>query len=87
MAAVLVNFLETSETETELQQRFWKLEDPVYTDNAPSMIDKQVVELWNKQTVKERGHYTLPIPFKERPPQLPATYAVVKHQLDLLGNG
>ncbi len=54
-------------------------------NNSLSVVDQQVVDLWNKQSVKEDGHYTLPIPFKEHPPRLPNNYTMAKHRLNLLG--
>ncbi len=54
-------------------------------NDSLSVVDEQVVDLWNKQSVKEDGHYTLPIPFKEHPPRMPNNYTMAKHRLDLLG--
>lgn len=56
------------------------MDDPVdVNNNSLSVVNEQVVDLWNKQSVKEDGHYTLPIPFKEHPPQLPNNYTMAKH--------
>nr|XP_055049230.1 uncharacterized protein LOC129434322 isoform X1 [Misgurnus anguillicaudatus] len=83
---ISANFIQTDNTLQHAVERFWKLEDPVYVDNESlSKVDKQVVDLWNRRAVKEKGHFTLPIPFKECPPQLPNNYAMAKHRLDLLG--
>ncbi len=54
-------------------------------NNSSSVVDEQVVDLWKKQSVKEDGHYKLPIPFKEYPPRLPNYYTMAKHRLDRLG--
>ena len=88
---VSVNFLRTNaaEDDTDLHQiveRFWKIEDPSHLSNDTlSVNDKIVMDLWNKHSTKEGGHYMLPIPFKERPPPLPPNYQMAKHWLDLLG--
>ena len=69
-----------------LVEGFWKLEDPVHlNDQAPSVTDREVVNLWNQEAMKEGAHYVLPIPFKEKPPKLENNYSMAKHRLDLLG--
>ncbi|XP_056307490.1 uncharacterized protein LOC130219206 [Danio aesculapii] len=83
---ISANFIQADNSLQQAVERFWKLDDPVHVNNnSMSIVDKQVVELWKKQAVKENGHYTLPIPFKEHPPRLPCNYAMAKHRLDLLG--
>ena len=68
---VSANFIQADNTLQEAVARFWKLDDPIHiNDNAWSATDKQMVHLWEKQAVKEDNHYTLPIPFKDYPPQL-----------------
>ncbi|XP_052387105.1 uncharacterized protein LOC127933996 [Carassius gibelio] len=84
--SVSANFIRTDHSLQQAVERFWKLDDPVHVNHdSQSVVDEQVVALWNKQAVKEEGHYTLPIPFKEHPPQLPNNYTMAKHRLDLLG--
>ena len=62
-----------------------KLDDPLVSgDIAPSVSDKRVITEWENSVKKDGKHYSLPIPFKYRPPCLPNNYKVVKHRLDLL---
>lgn len=79
------NFVQRDDSLQQAVERFWKLDDPAHiSSEAMSIIDKQVVDLWDKQVVKEDSHYTLPIPFKEHS-HLPNNYAMAKHRLELLG--
>ncbi len=84
--SISANFIQADHSLQQAVERFWKLDDPVHVNNnSLSVVDQQVVDLWNKQSVKEDGHYTLPIPFKEHPPRLPNNYTMAKHRLNLLG--
>ncbi|XP_064621732.1 uncharacterized protein LOC135484315 [Lineus longissimus] len=73
--------------DTSLQQqveRFWKL-DNLGDGTGLSMDDRKVVDLWDRTAVLQDGHYTLPIPFKQRPPNLPDNYSMAKKRLESLG--
>ena len=84
--AFSTNYIRTDATLQQTVERFWKLDDLGQINNGSlSVIDKQVIDLWSQGAVKEAGHYTLPIPFKKRPPPLPRNYVMAKHRLDLLG--
>lgn len=86
-AVVSANYIQTDDTLQQAVEKLWKLEDPVaHTGGeAFSLTDKKVLQLWDEQVLLEDSHYTLPIPFKERPPPLPKNYMMAKHRLDLLG--
>ncbi|KAF5893534.1 gypsy retrotransposon integrase 1-like protein, partial [Clarias magur] len=51
---VSANFIQTDHSLQQAVERFWKLDDPVHVNNdSLSVVDEQVVTLWNKQAVKE----------------------------------
>ena len=54
-------------------------------DIAMSRDDQHVIGTWEKSTVKVNGRYSLDIPFKSRPPNLPNNRIMVEHRLKLLG--
>ncbi|XP_063964310.1 uncharacterized protein LOC135156299 [Lytechinus pictus] len=63
-----------SELEDQLQ-RFWKIEGTIILqrDKDMSLNDRKVLKFWENSIERDNGHYQLPIPFKERPPNLPDT--------------
>ena len=82
------NFISTIEnqpSERELIERLWRLENANDEDIAMSRDDQHVIEMWEKSTVKVNGRYSLDIPFKSRPPNLPNNRIMAEHRLKLLG--
>ncbi|XP_014676487.1 PREDICTED: uncharacterized protein LOC106816401 [Priapulus caudatus] len=67
-------------------ERFWKLDDPLYKEETDlSVSDSKVISQWESSIRREGPHYSLWIPFKQRPPQMLNNYSMAKHRLDLLG--
>ncbi|XP_063955063.1 uncharacterized protein LOC135153986 [Lytechinus pictus] len=66
--------------ETQLE-RFWKLEAETADERGLSVNDRKVTEIWAKGKAMEDGHYQLPIPFKQRPPELPNNRWVAEQRL------
>lgn len=65
-------------------ERMWEI-DNVTNDIKPmSLSDKKVVSLWEKSITKVNGHYTMDIPFKTKPPNLPNNFAMANHRFRLL---
>ncbi|XP_033111196.1 uncharacterized protein LOC117112236 [Anneissia japonica] len=55
-------------------------------ETVMSFSDRRVISKWNDSTVLEKdGHYTMNIPFKNNPPNLPDNRQIVNHRLHLLG--
>ncbi|XP_033642413.1 uncharacterized protein LOC117302547 [Asterias rubens] len=76
------------ETDTSLQQqveKFWKLDGTGGDERGMSISDKKVISTWEQSLCRDGAHYSMNIPFKMRPPQLPDNKAVAEHRLRLLG--
>lgn len=72
--------------ESQLKE-FWKVDsnDSLVNDTkGMSVNDKKVISEWEDNICHENGHYTLPIPFKDRPPNLPDNKQVAEGRLKSL---
>ena len=69
--------------ETQLE-RFWKLESDSTEGRGMSVNDRKVISIWEEGKSMEGGHYQLPIPFKQRPPELPNNRWVAEQRLESL---
>ena len=49
---------------------------------AMSCDDKKVIELWDRESVWENGHYTIPIPWRQERPNFPNNKFVAQRRLD-----
>ncbi|XP_076036814.1 uncharacterized protein LOC143022477 [Oratosquilla oratoria] len=60
-------------------ERLWMMENEC-EDRAPSQNDQKVINLWDKETQYEDGHYVLPIPWRGEP-NLPNNRDVAERRL------
>ncbi|XP_076036051.1 uncharacterized protein LOC143022004 [Oratosquilla oratoria] len=60
-------------------ERLWMMENEC-EDRAPSQNDQKVINLWDKETRYEDGHYVLPIPWRGEP-NLPNNRDVAERRL------
>ena len=78
-------------TDASLQSQvelFWTLDTSQAVDGTlPHMSaeDKDVVDLWDKSTILQDGHYVLSIPFKSKFPNLPDNRMMAEKRLQSLG--
>ena len=68
-------------------EKLWQLEmGDAYSDvKAMSVQDKRVVLLWDESVLKSKGHYELPIPFRDSEPHLPANQDMAARRLTSIG--
>ena len=67
-------------------ETLWKLEDDDCGDSLGlSSSDRKVLSVWKESVKLVDQHYTMDIPFKERPPELPDNRLMAEHRLLLLG--
>ena len=68
-------------------ERLWQLEiGDAHSDvKSMSVQDKSVVSLWDESVVQVKGHYELPIPFRDSEPRLPANQDMAASRLASLG--
>ena len=67
-------------------ESMWKLEDGDGGHGLGlSESDRKVLNIWNNSVKLVDHHYTMDIPFKARPPDLPDNRLMAEHQLRLLG--
>ncbi|KAK3700158.1 hypothetical protein QZH41_009867 [Actinostola sp. cb2023] len=68
-------------------EALWKLEDDHRDDTLGlSSSDRKALDTWNDSVKLVNHHYTMDIPFKDRPPNLPDNRPLAEHRLRLLGN-
>ena len=67
-------------------EKFWKLEGDDCSDRLGlSSSDRKALLVWNESVKLLNQHYTMDIPFKERPPDLPDNHPMAERRLHLLG--
>lgn len=67
-------------------ETLWKLEDDDCGDSLGlSNSDRKALGVWNKSVKLVDQHYSMDIPFKERPPELPDNRLMAERRLHLLG--
>ena len=88
----LCNFIQAAEhTDVTLEnqvEQFWKLDTAsVLAGSTPEMSvdDKKVIEIWNSSLMMDNGHYSMNIPFKEDPPEMPDNKSMAQKRLQSLG--
>ena len=64
--------------------RLWEIENGSFTDNALSVDDKRVLELWDNTCKLIDGHYMLPIPWKSPEESIPNNFSLALNRLDNL---
>ena len=62
-------------------ENLWQI-DNCDDEYAMSCDDKKVIELWDRETVWEDGHYTIPIPWRQERPNFPENKFVAQRRLD-----
>ena len=62
-------------------ENLWQMEN-CDDEYAMSCDDKKVIELWDRETVWEDGHYTIPIPWRQERPNFPDNKFVARRRLD-----
>ena len=62
-------------------ENLWKMDD-CGDEYAMSREDRKVIELWDRETVLENGHYTIPIPWRHERPHFPDNKFVAERRLD-----
>ena len=62
-------------------ENLWQMEN-CDDEYAMSCDDKKVIELWDRETVWEDGHYTIPIPWRQERPNFPDNKFVAQRRLD-----
>ena len=73
--------------QTELEEQvenLWKIEGGESNDYVLSAEDKEVLELWERETVIEQGRYVVPIPWRGGVPTLPDNRSLASHRLHSL---
>ena len=65
-------------------ENLWQVELGDSGENAMSPLDQKVVDLWERESILEGGHYTIPIPWKRDRPCLPNNQCVARHRLHSL---
>ena len=64
--------------------RFWELENEVFDRAEISVLDKNVIDLWDNECRKVYGHYELPIPWKNPEEELLDNSVIAHKWLDNL---
>ena len=62
-------------------ENLWQMEN-IDDEYAMSCDDKKVIELWDRETVWEDGHYTIPIPWRQEWLNFPDNKFVAQRRLD-----
>ena len=65
-------------------EAMWKLDNAEADDLVMSADDRKVIEVWETSTKRDGQRYSLDIPLKNRPPQLPDNKSMAQHRLLLL---
>ena len=80
-----VNFV-SSKLERQVEE-FWKIEGAQLSDNSKGMSveDHSALNIMEESAQLENGHYSIAIPFRERPPSLPNNRAQAEARLAGLG--
>ena len=79
--AVKINALSMSEVESSLQ-RLWELEDNDDECLAPSMLDNEVMNFWQREVTFSDGHYVVPVPWKQGCPNFPDNRYLAEKRLE-----
>ena len=68
-------------------ERFWRMDEVqnASSDETMSISQRKVLSIWENSLHRDGIHYTMDIPFKERPPRLPDDKLMAEHRLKLLG--
>lgn len=64
----------------------WDIEVAEEDKYSPSVMDKYVLDLWNKNITFDNGHYCLPIPFKNTTPDFPDNRFLAEKRLNSLNH-
>lgn len=74
----------SQETRLEEQVRqFWELDTSYLMEEIVlSVEDKRVMDLWSGTLTRVKGHYQLPIPFRQNPPKLPDNKSLALRRLE-----
>ena len=67
-------------------ERLWEIERDGDILKAPSVKDRQVIELWDDKTNFVNGHYMVPIPWKEGRPCFPSSKLMCEKWLSYLND-
>ena len=81
------NFIAMDVTLQEQVERFWKVDDwEALRNERPdtSVEDRQAVDIWERTIELKEGHYTLDVPFRSRPPELPYNRDIAETRLHSL---
>ena len=81
------NFIAMDVTLQEQVERFWKVDDwEALLNERPgtSVEDRQAVDIWERTIELKEGHYTLDVPFRSRPPELPYNRDIAETRLHSL---
>lgn len=82
------NFVDAGGATLDQQlKRFWEIDspDPLVSDQrGMSTNDRTVLQMWNDSSRMVEGHHELPIPFKDRPPQLENNRMMAEQRLSSL---
>ncbi|MPC59371.1 hypothetical protein E2C01_053390 [Portunus trituberculatus] len=62
----------------------WELNATKNCDDPISVEDKRVTKLWSENVVQVDGHYQLPIPFRNKNPDLPDNKDLAERRLESL---
>ncbi|KAK3741911.1 hypothetical protein QZH41_018115 [Actinostola sp. cb2023] len=76
-----------SRTLVSLHALGWIMNGPIGQDKLTglSSSDRKALDTWNDSVKLVNHHYTMDIPFKDRPPNLPDNRPLAEHRLRLLG--
>ena len=67
-------------------ERLWEIERDGDILKAPSVEDRQVIELWDDKTNFIDGHYVVPIPWREGRPCFPSSKLMCEKRLNYLND-
>ena len=67
-------------------ERLWEIERDGDILKAPSVEDRQVIELWDDETNFVNGHYVVPIPWREGRPCFPSSKLMCEKRLNYLND-
>ena len=81
------NFVLEEQTLDERVSQFWELDHvPNVNPEGYSINDKKVVEHWDRTAEIVDNHYSLEIPFKQNPPNMPNNREIAEKRLRSLEN-
>ena len=82
-ATQLCNFQKSRDSIEDHVENLWKIEVNESRDQAHSYIDKQIHDMWERDTKLIDGHYHVPIPFRNSELDFPDNLSMVKRRLYL----